>query len=225
MMNVSNRHFNRESHLTVFILALFVVLLITSCGKNEAPKEEAPDLADSDTYTLEVLKDRKMKDLHLVRDESSPLKDSQKENFHELDYFAPDKSYAFYTGIERLDNPEEIVIATSKDRPREMIHIGYLPFTINGNEYKLSVLEPKDKSDGNYWFIPFTDATSGKESYGGGRYIDIENPADSVFLDFNYAYNPYCAYNDRYDCPIPPPENKLPIAILAGEKKFSLGDH
>lgn len=220
MNRISNRFFNRELRLAVFICTL---TLLVSCGKQEEPKTQAPDLANADSYTLEVVKDRKMKDLHFLRDDSSPLRDTDKEMFQELDYYPISKDYAFYTALEPLATPEEFVIATSKDRPREMLHIGYLPFTMDGAEYKLAVFTPKDTTDGYYWFIPFTDATSGKDTYGGGRYIDIENPADSVFLDFNYAYNPYCAYNDNYDCPIPPAENRLAIAIKAGEKKYALG--
>ena len=139
------------------------------------------------------------------------------------EYFALDRDWVFLTALRPLPQPVEVVIATSKDRPRQMMHIGELPFMYDGTAYALQVYAPKDTSDGNYWFIPFTDNTSGVESYGGGRYLDIEDvAADSVFLDFNYAYSPYCAYNERYDCPIPPPENALPITIPAGEKNFPL---
>jgi uncharacterized protein (DUF1684 family) len=104
-----------------------------------------------------------------------------------------------------------------------MMHIGELPFEWDGQPYAVQVYAPKDTSEGNYWFIPFTDNTTGVESYGGGRYIDIDEVStDSLFLDFNYAYSPYCAYNERYDCPIPPPENALPITIAAGEKTYPL---
>ncbi|TNF44645.1 MAG: DUF1684 domain-containing protein, partial [Cytophagales bacterium] len=102
-----------------------------------------------------------------------------------------------------------------------MLHLGALPFTIDGTEYALQVYAPKDTSDGNYWFIPFTDATSGGETYGGGRYLDIDDvSSDTVFVDFNYAYNPYCAYNPDYACPLPPKENLLTISIEAGEKNY-----
>jgi len=125
--------------------------------------------------------------------------------------------------LRRLPAQREVTIATSKDKPRIMLHIGALPFTFEGKEYALQVYAPKDTSEGNYWFVPFTDATSGGETYGGGRYIDIDDVrSDSLFLDFNYAYNPYCAYNERFDCPIPPPENALPIAIRAGERDYPL---
>ncbi len=213
---------NRERCLTVFLFALSALIVI-SCGKKEQQQSKEPDLSSMGAYELELVKDRKEKDLHFIRDEASPIKPSQRELFKSLDYYPPDKRFAFYTALEPLAKPELFVIATSKDKPREMLHIGYLPFSYNGATYKLSVFAPKDTSDGNYWFVPFTDATTGKETYGGGRFIDIEDiHSDSTYLDFNYAYNPYCAYNERYDCPIPPPENKLPVAILAGEKKFPL---
>ena len=223
MNTFSFRFSNRELRLAVFLCLLG--LSVTSCGKKPAPQTQTTDLSNADTYTLEVMKDRKMKDLHFLRDESSPLTYEDKQVFEGLAYYPVDKSYAFYTALTPLKTPEDYTIATSKDRPRTMAHIGYLPFSFEGNTYKLAVFAPKDTSDGYYWFIPFTDATSGKETYGAGRFLDIENPADSVFLDFNYAYSPYCAYNDRYDCPIPPVENRLPIPIRAEEKNYPLSHH
>ena len=79
----------------------------------------------------------------------------------------------------------------------------------------------KKEGYGKYLFVPFTDATSGTQSYGGGRYLDLELPEGTMLeVDFNYAYNPYCAYTDGYSCPIPKPESRLPISILAGEKVY-----
>ncbi|MBE0645264.1 MAG: DUF1684 domain-containing protein [Bacteroidetes bacterium] len=212
---------NRERSLAVF---LFVTsLLLASCGQPDKKDETKSDAADDDVYTLEVKKDRLEKDKYLLTAPNTPIKASDMELFAGLSYYPVDKSFVFETVLRRLAEPEEVTIATSKDRPRIMLHIGALPFTVEGKEYALQVYAPKDTTDGNYWFIPFTDKTSGEETYGGGRYIDIDDIAsDSTFLDFNYAYNPYCSYNERYDCPIPPPENALPIPIPAGERNYPL---
>ncbi len=205
---------NRGARLTVFP---FIAILITGCGTKQRSSDDAID--STDVYSLEVRKDRKSKDLYLLTSDTSPLPDELKGSFTGLAYFKPDKSYAFETVLQRFPQPEEVVMATSKDRPRRMIRIGYLPFMIDGSEHRLHVFMPKDTSDGAYWFIPFYDKTNGESTYPGGRYIDIEDVAsDTTFLDFNYAYNPYCAYNERYDCPIPPEENRLTVAIGAGEK-------
>jgi uncharacterized protein (DUF1684 family) len=216
---------NREYILSVFsCLCLAALFTFSGCGKsaeNDATKSATID--DTDVYTLEVRKDRLVKDRDLLSDANSPIKASDMEFFNGLAYFPVNRDFVFFTALQPLDNPSEVTIATSKDRPRQMLHIGALPFTYEGKAYAVQVYAPKDTTDGNYWFIPFTDATSGGTTYGGGRYIDIEDvSADSLFLDFNYAYNPYCSYNERYDCPIPPPENALPIAIEAGEKEYPL---
>jgi len=215
---------NRERSLAVFsCLVLTTVFLLTACGSPEEKSDAQSDVDTTDVYTMEVRKDRLEKDRYLLTSGSTPIRASDMEMFKGLAYYPVSKDFVFYTALEPLDEPAEITIATSQDRPRQMLHIGALPFEVDGETHRLQVYAPKDTTDGNYWFIPFTDATSGDATYGGGRYIDIEDVrADSVFLDFNYAYNPYCAYNERYDCPIPPAENALPIRIEAGEKNYPL---
>jgi uncharacterized protein (DUF1684 family) len=214
----------REHRLAVFASILAFVFLVTACGTPEKKSDDAANaLQDADVYSLEVRKDRLEKDKYLLTSPNTPIKASDMEFFSGLDYFEVDRKWVFHTALRPLPEAADVIIATSQDRPRQMLHIGELPFTYDGTEYAVQVYAPKDTSDGNYWFIPFTDNTSGVETYGGGRYIDIDEvAADSVFLDFNYAYSPYCAYNERYDCPIPPPENALPITIAAGEKNYPL---
>ncbi len=212
---------NREQSLAVFLFA--TLLLLAACGQPDKKTDAAADEGTSDIYTLEVKKDRLEKDKYLLTAPNTPIKASDMELFAGLSYFPVDKSYAFETVLRRLPVPEEVTIATSKDRPRIMLHIGELPFTVGGQPCALQVYAPKDTTDGSYWFIPFIDTTNGHETYDGGRYIDIDEVAsDTVFLDFNYAYNPYCSYNERYDCPIPPTDNVLPIAIRAGERNYPL---
>ena len=230
-MNIRQHVKNRAVRLAVFpflpIALLSGALALSGCSKKNSAQRGIAAVPDtSDVYAMIVTKARKTKDLSFLRDDSSPLLAEQREQFDGLKYYAPDKSFAFETVLHRLPAPEAMVMATSKDKPREMLRIGWLPFVHGGKEYRLQVYMPKDTSEEKYWFIPFTDETSGGETYGSGRFIDIDKPAsDSTFLDFNYAYNPYCAYNHRYDCPIPPKENRLPIAITAGEKVFLSEPH
>lgn len=226
MRNDSSK--NREHALAVFLfLVILPLLLVATSGCKSSSDEEAnntPAVDSSDVYTLELLKDRLVKDKDLLSNPSTPIKASDMGTFRGLAYYPPDKRFALPVVLQRLGTPEEIVMATSKDKPRLMLYIGDFRFTLQGKDCALRVYAPKDTSDGNYWFIPFTDLTTGGDSYEGGRYIDIEDTrSDSTFLDFNYAYNPYCAYNERYDCPIPPAENALPVAITAGEKRYPLG--
>jgi uncharacterized protein len=207
------------------VLLLLATLFLAACGNNrKAPQESAQAPVDSsDLYSLEVVKDRKMKDLDLLRGEHSPIDQADRERFQGLAYFAPDRGFAFETALRRFAKPEPVVMATSKQRPRNMLCIGELPFTYQGASYALRVFTSTDPAERNEWFIPFTDATNGTDTYAAGRFLDVSNARnDSTFLDFNYAYNPYCAYSHRYDCPIPPKENALPFAVRAGEKNYPL---
>lgn len=211
---------NRERALAVFLFG--TLLLASACGSKHGEQQNAA-VDTSDVYTLEVLKDRLEKDKYFLSSPDTPVKASDITLFKGLAYFPPDKRYAIPVVLQRLAAPEEIVMATSKDKPRSMLRIGYFSFEIEGQPCTLQVYAPKDTSDGMYWFIPFADQTNDEETYAGGRYIDIDDTrSDSTFLDFNYAYSPYCAYNERYDCPIPPVDNVLPVFIRAGEKRYPL---
>jgi uncharacterized protein len=195
-------------------------LLFTGCNKAQQ-NTQTVGVDTSDIYTLEVIRDRKKKDLHFLKDVNSPLKEADKGSFKGLEYYPPDKSFAFPVMLQRKAAPEPVTIAKSKDKPLEMLNIGSFTFTAGGRPYSLQVYMPKDTSQQKYWFIPFNDATNETETYHGGRFIDIENPqSDSTILDFNFCYSPYCAYNDRYDCPIPPKANTLKLAVKAGEKNY-----
>ena len=215
---------NREKALTVFLLcaaAYAIFFCFSGCGKKESGKNESQKLPD-DIYSLEVLKSRKKKDLFLLSDPKSPLKATDRENFKGLPYYPPTYDFIFSCVLQHHPASKEISIQTSKNKPRTMLNIGYVSFNFHQQTYRLQVYVPKDTTeDGMYYFIPFTDRTNGTETYHGGRFLDFDTMKnDSLFLDFNYAYNPYCAYNEKYDCPIPPAENHLQIPIYAGEKLF-----
>jgi uncharacterized protein len=214
-------HNNRERALTFFLFC--AMLTVSACGPKADETQDAISLENADVYTLEVMKDRLEKDKYFLSSPDTPIKASELALFKGLAYFPVDKSFAFPVVLKREALPEEIVMATSTGKSRPMLRIGQFDFVVDGIECTLQVYAPKDSSDGYYWFIPFTDLTNGESSYEAGRYLDIDDTSsDSTFLDFNYAYSPYCAYNDRYDCPIPPMENALKVAITAGEKNYPL---
>lgn len=218
---------NREIALTVFLFLFLpcvfpAVFTFSGCGKKEnAEQNKFPD----DIYSLEVIKDRKKKDLYFLSDANSPLKAADREYFKGLNYYPPTREFVFPCVLQHHQRAKEFTIQTSKQKPRQMLNIGYMEFTYRNRTHRLQVYAPKDTSqDGMYYFLPFNDATNGVDTYAGGRYLDFEvGENDSLFLDFNYSYDPYCAYNEKYDCPIPPAENRLPIPIRAGEKLF--GNH
>ncbi len=145
-------------------------------------------------------------------------------------FFPIDKTYHVTCHFERINDTIGFTMTTSAKTLKQYYKYGRLDFMIDGKEYLLFVYQSYDlmrlEQYKDYLFVPFTDATTGDESYGSGRYLefykkDIEN--NNVQLDFNKAYNPYCAYSPDYKCPIPPKENRLSAAIRAGEKNFAKG--
>lgn len=154
---------------------------------------------------------------------TSPLRPEDRAHFDHLARFARDSSYCVQARFTPVKDAEPFTMRTSTARlPMFKTH-GTLLFTLKGVEYMVSVYQdavPDPRYPG-YLFLPFTDLTNGDQTYGAGRYLDLKAPlADTVILDFNKAYNPYCAYNDKYSCPIPPSENHLPTTVKAGVLKF-----
>lgn len=144
-------------------------------------------------------------------------------------FFLPDQSYRITATVEKLSGQKFFPMATSSGEKHQAIRYAKLTFQIGGKQhalyaYQLSFLLSTEKHK-NDFFIPFTDGTSGKESYAGGKYIDFTisdiKTGNILFIDFNKSYNPYCAFSKGYSCPIPPEENKLNIEIRAGEMDFA----
>lgn len=115
-------------------------------------------------------------------------------------------------------------MATNTGEIRSGLRYGYFEFRVEGQDCRLQVYRLEDAPDtggGAYLFVPFRDATSGIETYGAGRYIDLKENTSGVYdLDFNRAYNPYCAYNAQFSCPVAPADNTLKVPVRAGEKKY-----
>ncbi|HRH37630.1 MAG TPA: DUF1684 domain-containing protein [Flavobacteriales bacterium] len=156
--------------------------------------------------------------------EHSPLPPEAREHFTVLDRFAPDPAFRVVAKVKRKAG-KPFAMKTSTDRLPMYEPVAVLSFKLNGKKLRLTVYRNIDLSKKaeyvNYLFIPFTDSTNGTSTYGGGRYLELQGPlAEAVELDFNRAYNPYCAYGGRYSCPVPPAENHLPVAIEAGVKAF-----
>lgn len=167
---------------------------------------------------------RREKDLAFKNGSDSPLPDKDKKNFHGLPYFPVDLKFRFEGPIYRHVQRETFEIIASDGEKRKTLRYGYFEFQLDEKKYRLQVYKLLDlpRQYSHLLFVPFTDATSGGESYGGGRYIDLEEREDNAYIvDFNLAYNPSCAYGKKgYSCPIPPAENHLTVRIEAGEKKW-----
>ncbi len=157
--------------------------------------------------------------------DESPLTDEDFKDFKQLDFYTINSKFAVEATFVKSKNEKSFKMKTTGTRTPEYIKYGELHFEIDGKKMSLNLYQniELNKKEGyeDYLFLPFSDLSCGKESYIGGRYIDMRFPKSTmVLIDFNKAYNPYCAYNYKYSCPIVPLENDLDVAILAGVKKF-----
>ncbi|SDS29624.1 hypothetical protein SAMN05216503_2601 [Polaribacter sp. KT25b] len=158
----------------------------------------------------------------------SPLKKKDLKNFKGLDFFPIDSTFIVTAKLTKTENAPTFEMATTTDRKPIYKEYGILNFTLKGKECQLTIYQSqdnlRDEKYKDYLFLPFTDDTSGEDSYGGGRYMDVmttdENPDGTIRLNFNNTYNPYCAYNDKYSCPLTPRKNHLDLEIKAGVKVF-----
>ena len=197
----------------LLILALFFFL--TGCGKNYTPEQKV--------YIQLTEKQRTEKNEWAKNDSSSPFNKKGKVEFHDLNYFEVDPSFVFKSLLYEYDPKDTVTIYGTKGEPRKSIRYGYVVITYQNKQYKINVYQGTTASGETYYSIWFTDLTTNNESYGVGRYIDFEkvdDPNNEYEIDFNLAYNPYCAYSPNYSCAIPTKEDFIPIAIKAGEKKF-----
>ncbi len=157
--------------------------------------------------------------------ETSILEPEDFKKFKGLKFYPIDEKYIVTANFIRTPKEKPFLMPTSTDRLPEYVKYGEAHFTLEGKSFVLNLYQSSAPYDEpgyeDYLFLPFTDLTSGDGSYGGGRYLDQRIPdGDTLIIDFNRAYNPYCAYSHRYSCPIPPEENDLPIRIEAGVKSF-----
>ena len=152
---------------------------------------------------------------------TSPLKDEEKRNFEGLNYFEVNPNFKITARIELIKNRQPIFIPSTTDEQLKYIPFAKAFFEINGEEQALLLYQDWEETDPNRLSLMFADETSDLETYGGGRYLDVMyRNTNSVIIDFNNAYNPYCHFNDEYSCPIPPRENYMNVAIRAGEKLY-----
>ena len=152
---------------------------------------------------------------------TSPLSSKAKKTFKGIHFYAIDTKYAVNAKFVRTLNEKPFQMTTSSGMRKTYVKYAEVIFTLDEKEYKLNVYQSQDLLQSpeykDYLFIPFTDATSGDETYEGGRYIDLNIPkGDHIIINFNEAYHPYCAYTEGYNCPIPPAENTLPVKVEAG---------
>src|SRR5690606_10595901 len=190
------------------LLLLVIVIGFTSCAQDKRP-------IAGDTEFQRKLNSE-------FRDASkSPLKDKDRKNFKGLDFFPFDSSYVVTAAFTKLEGEQPFKMKTTTDRTPTYVKYGTIAFELKGEPFQLTVYQNleivNDAGFEDYLFLPFLDDTNGDSSYGGGRYIDLRFPkGDTMVIDFNTAYNPYCVYNEIYSCPIVPRDNYVATTVEAG---------
>ena len=178
------------------------------------------DSQDRETWERALVRFRRDKDEFFKSGDDSPLPPGERPHFGGLKYFEPDPSLRIESKLHRYPDPEGVAVSTSRGTRQIYNRVGYFDLLVGGSQVRLNAYQSAEREDRSL-FVPFRDATSGTESYGSARYLDMEVEHDDEYaVDFNYAYNPYCAYSEEYVCPLPPQENWLGVPIRAGEKKY-----
>lgn len=200
---------------SIFIIAIVIVvivsLLYSFLGSN-----------DQSAYIEEIRKEREEKDHFMRTSKESPFA-GKTESFKGLKYYDADIRYKITADLTPIQNKKVVLLSTSDGKEERYVEYAYAEFDLNGYHNKLLILEMIDIGPvRGKLFLPFGDETSAGETYGAGRYLDVEKVqgSNSITLDFNKAYNPYCAYAEEFSCPFPPAENLLKVAIRAGEKVY-----
>ncbi len=173
-------------------------------------------------YIDQIEKERKEKNHFMRNNDASPFADSS-DAFTELKFFPIDGNYRVNASLTPVENKKVVTLFTSDGKEQRYSEYAHAEFSLEGVDCELLILEVMEMGPNRgMLFLAFGDETSAVESYGAGRYLDVKKVpgSTSITLDFNLAYNPYCAYNDTYSCPLPPKENLLPVAIRAGEKLY-----
>jgi uncharacterized protein (DUF1684 family) len=202
------------------LLCSLLLSLLPGCGRSgPGSAAEVPQ-----GYAQGVAAGRSEKDRQFVVDPDSPIPAGLRNAFHGLDYWPVDPRYRLTVPLEELATKERFTIVTTMGEARPCERFGTLTFTLDGADLHLTVyhlLDGRQTGTAADLFVPFMDATTGKETYPAGRYVSLEEAGDGRYvLDFNLAFNPSCAYGapERFQCPRTPAENRLAVAIRAGER-------
>jgi uncharacterized protein len=191
---------------------LLAALALAGCGGTATPPQ-TPD------YAAEIASAREAKNAMLADPAQSPIPAERRNTFLPLAYFPVDRSYVVPAELEPAARRITIQMPTSTGDRRSMERVGTLGFMLMGQPASLGAFIESGSADVSRLFVPFTDATSGTETYSGGRYLDLERTRTGLYvIDFNTAYHPYCYYNPTFDCPYPPVENRLAVPVRAGER-------
>jgi hypothetical protein len=204
----------------IFILTAIFILQFGCQTKND--EETNTDPLD-ENYLTELLNERTLKDSSMRYDPHSPFNRDPKAKYSKLNYYEPGSEFIFTSKLYEYDPKDTVDVFGTLGELRRVVKLGYIELNYRNDEHKVHVYKAFGSDGTPYYSIWFTDKTTGKETYGVGRYIDFEYEDDLYHIytiDFNKAYNPYCAYSAEFTCPIPREEDYIDFEIEAGEKNF-----
>jgi uncharacterized protein len=201
---------NRNHIITLLVILVLGAIVVYTFQDGES----------EESYSQQIIRERRATHDFMLTSDESPIEEAEKAKFEGLDYYPVDPGYRIKARFTPIKEKDVLVIPTSTGEEERYIKAGYANFSLQGKGQSLLLLKAENTNK-NELFLAFADETSGTETYGGGRYINIPAPKSStIVIDFNLAYNPYCAYNANFSCPLPPKENLLTVPIPAGEKVF-----
>ena len=210
-MSVAGRARHREGWRgSAPALALLIAMMVTACN---------PKPADDRDYATKLTEARAQKDAVYLKASDSPIPANRKADLLPLAYFAIDESYKVPASLKPSNDTTIVYIPTSSGQPRGERKAGSLEFTLKGQSLKLTAYVEAESRTLDRLFVPFNDATNESDTYRGGRYLDLDRTPTGLYeIDFNRAYHPDCVFNAASECPYPPPENRLPLRVEAGER-------
>ncbi len=209
-------------------VSLILLVLVLGCKQNKRYHDEQAvnELIANAGEWADVVRFQQNLNATFRNPETSPLPDRFRKDFEGLDFFALDSTYQVKAKFTRTPEALPFLMPTNTGDKTEEVVYAKISFELNGKEHELEVYQNTEliqqANYKDYLFLPFSDLTNGEETYEGGRYLDLSIPeGDTILLDFNKAYNPYCAYNAKYSCPLVPKQNRLDTHIRAGVKAFN----
>lgn len=203
----------KASQILIIVVSLVVVAAVAyTFTATESPED----------YLEKIEKERERQFKFIRFNIDSPLTEEQKRSFTKLTFYDIDPKYKVKARILPIENKKVREVPLTDGSKQRYIEHAFAEFELGGKTNKLLLLQAMDEADKRNFFLAFADATSAGETYGGGRYLNVrQDGKNSITIDFNLAYNPYCAYNPDFACPLPPKENVLDIPISVGEKNYS----
>lgn len=211
----TGKYMKKKLMLAGVLVALSAGLAVVFMGKGYS--------ADQKKYISSVEKERAEKDDYMKNDPSSPFNQDMHAHFQPLKYYDVDPAFVFKSRLYEFGKKDTVKVYGTKGEERKAVRFGYVIFNYEKKKYNINVYKGTSKRGEEYYSIWFTDKTTGETTYGVGRYLDFEPDADKEYVytvDFNKAYNPYCAYSAKFSCAIPTKEDHIDLAVEAGEKNF-----